>query len=228
MDPTVSPQDSARPPILARLHHIPTAQGLTIPFVTLCHRGGRMPVWGALDPENLHAVRLFALCQVCGEPFADRVVVMVRPADWLLGLASEPGLHPECAHYSTLGCPVLAGRMTHYRSRPPASRLTRCGDPQCRCATWKPPAPDGEDELRAGKPMDAWYAVWIDREDYRIVERPADDNGPQLVGVLLRGVPLRAIHKVRDATADPGKRTMLDALADHLAVRRLTGRQQEP
>ncbi|RDI45308.1 hypothetical protein [Nocardia mexicana] len=233
MDSVTPSPDSARPPILARLHDAPSAQGLTIPFVTLCHRGGRMPVWGALDPADLQLVLSFSLCQVCGHPFGDRVVVLLRPADWLRGIGPEPGLHPECAHYATAACPVLAARVSHYRSRATAARLTRCDDPQCQCAVWKPPVTGSDEDKRAGQPIEAWYAVWIDRDHYRIARHPGDEDTPPMAGVLLRDVPLLAIRKVRDATPDPGarsgERTVLDVLAAVIALDRYaTGKGASP
>ncbi|MBY8864097.1 hypothetical protein K7711_47105, partial [Nocardia sp. CA2R105] len=53
---------------------------------------------------------------------------------------------------------------------------------------------------------------------------------PSLTGVRMRGVPLLAIRKVRDATRDPGEDestdrsvpTVLDLLAAQIALDRLT------
>ncbi len=66
MDSVVPSPDSVRPPILARLHDAPTDRGLTIPFITLCHRDRRDPIWGAIDPTHLHLVLSYALCQSAG------------------------------------------------------------------------------------------------------------------------------------------------------------------
>ncbi|WP_157186692.1 hypothetical protein [Nocardia jiangxiensis] len=231
MDSVVPSPGSPRPPILARLHDAPTAHGLTIPFITLCHRQRRDPIWGAIDPTHLHLVFSFALCQVCGKSFGDRVVVLLRPQDWALGVAPEPGLHPECCSYAVRGCPVLAGRITHYRSRAAAARITRCDDPACECRIWLPPETGSQEDLRAGKPIDDWYAVWLDRDDYQIIHHHrGDENTPSLTGVRMRGVPLLAIRKIRDATPDPGQDestdrsmpTVLDLLATQIALDRLT------
>ncbi|WP_067903714.1 hypothetical protein [Nocardia vaccinii] len=230
MDSVVPASGSARPPILARLHDAPTAGGVTIPFVTLCHRGRRDPIWGAIDPAHLDLVFSFALCQVCGQRLRDRVVVLLRPQDWVLGVAPEPGLHPECAAYAARGCPVLAGRITHYRSRAAAARLTRCDDPACECRVWLPPQTGYPEDRRAGKPIDDWYAVWLDRDDYQIVHHRGDENTPSLTGVRMRGVRLLAIRKVRDATPAPdqdgdtgrGAPTVLDLLAVQVAPDRLS------
>jgi len=224
--------DSSRPPILARLHNAPAAQGLTIPFITLRHSGGRAPLWGAIDPVRLHAVQAFELCQICGQSFGEKVVVMLRPQDWLRGLAPEPGMHPECAHYAHRGCPVLSGRMSHHRPAATSARMTRCEDPDCDCGIWAPPAVGSNEDIRAGKPIDAWYAVWLAREDYEIVQPSPDDDSLATAGAKMRGVRMLAIRKVRNATADPDTDldpdtpTALDLLATYLAFDRFAQRAQ--
>ncbi|MFB7720171.1 hypothetical protein [Nocardia sp. NPDC056100] len=116
MNSDVPSSNSSRPPIPARLHDKPTAQGLTIPYLTLCHRGRLAPVWGAIDPHRYALVLTLRLCQVCGENLGDgegpgnRVIVFVRPQDWLRGVGPEPGVHPECAAYSIRACPMLVPR----------------------------------------------------------------------------------------------------------------------
>lgn len=108
--------NSSRPQIPARLHNAPTAQGLAIPHLTLCHRDQTSPVWGAIDPERYALVLSLRLCQVCGEGLGNgagpgqQVVVFVRPQDWVRGVGPEAGLHPECAAYSTRACPMLVPR----------------------------------------------------------------------------------------------------------------------
>lgn len=209
-DPAL-PSPSVRPPTLARLHNQPTAHGLTIPYITLRHRGDNRPVWGAIDPVRLHRVWARRLCQVCCDPLTDhkpladhdRVVVMVRPLDWTHRLGPEPGLHPECARYSTRGCPALNGVLTHYRSHPAVARTYRCSDPTCHCAAWQPADP-AQDSVRAGKPLGRWYALWLEADQYRIRQRPGDAGTPTLTGVDLRHVHPLAIRKVRDASPEPG------------------------
>ncbi|MGF6886714.1 hypothetical protein ABIA39_004512 [Nocardia sp. GAS34] len=222
MNSGVPLSDSPRPPILARLHQAPAAQGLTIPFVTLCHHGRRAPVWGGIDPARLHTVLSLRLCQICGQRLEDRVVVMLRPQDWLRGIAPEPGMHPECAHYSTRSCPVLSGRMSHHRPAATSARMTRCTDPRCDCGLWKPPTAGSDEDVRAGKPIDAWYALWIDGDDYEIVHSPDGDRSLGAAGVRMRGVRVLGIRKVRDATENPdtgigpATPTVLDFLATQI------------
>ncbi|MFE9322635.1 hypothetical protein ACFYOW_16825 [Nocardia sp. NPDC006982] len=113
--------------------HAPTSHGLVVPYITLAHRDRSHPVWGALDPvRRLHALTR-KLCQVCGqplqiygEPFGDRVVLYLRPSDYLRGIAVEPGVHQVI---STPGAaPVLCDCARKDRRRPffPRRSLARC------------------------------------------------------------------------------------------------------
>ncbi|MEU6585926.1 hypothetical protein [Nocardia sp. NPDC046763] len=218
--------NSSRPPIPARLHDAPTAQGLAIPFLTLCHRGRTSPVWGAIDPERYALVLSLRLCQVCGGELgsghgpSQQVVVFVRPQDWVRGVGPEAGLHPECAAYSTRGCPMLAGRMPTYRSNGIAARVTPCEDPECDCPQWIQPGPDSEEAARAGHPAEAWYSILLDARDYRIVPFQDTESDPVTYGVELRGLRIRRLRKVR-ATPGSGP-TILDRFAAMLDLDRLT------
>lgn len=227
MNSAVPSSNSPRHPIPAHLHDAPTAQGLAIPYLTLCHRGRRSPVWGAIDPERYALVLGLRLCQVCGDELGrgegpgNQVVVFIRPQDWLRGIAPEAGLHPECAVYSTQGCPMLAGRMPTYRSSAVAARITPCDDPECDCRQWTVPGPESDEAQRAGKPADPWYAALIDADDYQIMHLDGDESHPSGYGVRLREVPIRRLRKVHStASSEP---TVLDMLAAALDLDRLTG-----
>lgn len=207
-----------RPQIPATAHTAPTSGGLVIPYITLCHSGRRLPVWGVNDPLRVaHALRE-RLCQICGHPLRDLFIAIIRPADFLLGICSEPGCHPECSKYSRAGCPMLAGTTNAYRSQPsPNSRP--CGDPRCLCRAWShtPSA-----HQRYGNPAEAWYAAWIRLSDYQLIHTPATDEHPVLDGIKLRGNVIRKIDKIRDAAgADAGQRTALDNLGMWLRMSRL-------
>ncbi|MRH91561.1 hypothetical protein GFY24_29675 [Nocardia sp. SYP-A9097] len=225
MNYDASSANSSRPPVLAHLHNAPTAQGLTIPYLTLCHRGRRSPVWGAIDPERYAVVLGLRLCQVCGEALGkgegpgNQVVVFIRPQDWLRGIGPEPGLHPSCAAYSTRGCPMLAGRMPTYRSNAVAARITPCDDPGCECHQWTMPDPESTEAQRAGKPADPWYSALIDARDYEIIHVDGDESSPSGYGVRLREVPILRLRKVR-GTPD-NEPTVLDMVAAALDLNRL-------
>ncbi|MFE3060913.1 hypothetical protein [Nocardia sp. NPDC059239] len=229
MNSSAPSSNSPRPSIPARLHDAPTAQGLAIPFLTLCHRGRTSPVWGAIDPERYALVLGLRLCQVCGEDLgsghgpSQQVVVFVRPQDWVRGVGPGVEINPECAAYSTRACPMLAGRMPTYRSNAIAARITPCDDPQCDCRQWTPPDSESEESQRAGKPADPWYSMLIDARDYQIVHYRGDESEPSGYGVTLRGIQVLRLRKVR-GTAEH-ERTVLDVLAAALDLTRLTHRR---
>jgi hypothetical protein len=103
---------------------------------------------------------------------------MVRARDVVAGYVNEPALHPECAAYSAAACPMLAGMMARYRSAPRPPRQERCDNASCECRAWVMP---GDRELRAGRPREAFAAVWIDQGQYRITEGPAAGAPARLV-----------------------------------------------
>ena len=119
---------------------------------------------------------------------------MVRARDIVAGYVAEPGLHPECAAYSAKACPMLAGTMARYRSSPLPSRLERCGNASCGCKAWVRP---GDRGLRAGRPREAFAAVWIRRSEYRIRSGPVAGTPP---GLTLRGL---SVLKVRPVPPGP-------------------------
>ncbi|WP_181722923.1 cell envelope biogenesis protein OmpA [Nocardia gipuzkoensis] len=217
------PAPSPRPPVPVRLAHAPLSQGLVVPHITLAHRDRTRPVWGKLDQRRLRDTLWRRLCQICGQPLHDRVVLYIRPADHLRGIAPEPGVHPECGYYSRQACPMLAGRQTRYNPHPPET-FTRCEDPDCACHRWQANERDAREAPREGQPADAWYEVWIRLSDYAVIDDPGTDTTPPVVGVNLRGVKLLKIRKVRDAApaADPTSRP-IDLLRAHLAFAAIFG-----
>ncbi|MFV2172402.1 hypothetical protein ACFHW2_11530 [Actinomadura sp. LOL_016] len=179
-------------PIPVRCAHRPTVRGLVVPWVTLNHpHAGHL--LGQTRPDRVAACVRDRLCQTCGHTLGDRVVVICRPQD-LADYSAEPGMHPECAAYSTRACPMLNGRMTHHRKRPVGLGAHVCGDPACTCRAWG----DGPGKAeRAGQPADEYVAVWLARKDYR----PARGDDGEVRGVALRGVrflrlrPVEAPHR---------------------------------
>ncbi|WP_157125009.1 hypothetical protein, partial [Nocardia pseudovaccinii] len=210
--------------------HAPTSHGLVVPYITLAHRDRSQPVWGALDPvRRLHALTR-KLCQVCGEtlqiygePFGDRVVLYLRPSDYLRGIAVEPGVHQECGHYSQRACPTLHGRSTRYNPSSLGERLTRCDDLECGCARWTVTETPPTTPTREGQPAEAWYQAWLALSDYTIVSDPGNDNVAPALGVDIRNARLLKLRKIRDATpTNTGDRPM-DLLATLITARGLLG-----
>jgi hypothetical protein len=189
------------PAIPVRLSGRPLIAGLAIPWVTALHANGT-PVLGVIDPRRQAACLTGRLCQACGQQLGSPLVLMVRALDVVAGYVNEPALHPECAAYSALACPMLAGLMARYRSAPLPTRQVRCGDASCDCRTW---VMSGDREMRAGRPREAFAAVWIDQIQYRVTYGPAGGAPPRLT---LRDV---RVLKVRPVT--PGRAEGWTALA---------------
>lgn len=106
-------------PVPQRLAEAPVSAGMVVPYITMTHRDPTKPVWGAVNPARLQQIWHHSLCQVCGQRLdGPRVVVYIRPWDYLRGIGPEPALHPECGLYSKRTCPMLAGHTDHYNRHP--------------------------------------------------------------------------------------------------------------
>ncbi|MFF0532842.1 hypothetical protein ACFYT3_31265 [Nocardia amikacinitolerans] len=214
---------SARAPIPVRLADQPKAAGMVVPFLTLAHRDRSGPVWGKLDPARLQSTLLHKLCQICGDPLGERVVVYIRPSDYLRGIAVEPGMHPECGLYSRRVCPMLAGHVHRYNPHP-REKFTRCDDAVCGCRYWIPADPDPRDGTREGQPAQAWYEAWLHVNDYVIVSDPGSENTAPVVGIELRPASrIRRLRKVRDAAPGSEDDQPIDVLAAIIATRAIFG-----
>lgn len=198
------PPASERLAIPAALTDAPQSHGMTVPYITLAHRDrSYRPVWGRIDARRLHKILNRRLCQVCGAPLTDQVVVFLRPDDYALGVASEPGLHPACAEYTTQACPVLAGRIHRYNPHPEV-RSTECDDPRCDCRHWSRTPPR---EPQPPRPIEAWYAIHLPLTEYRVLTIAATDTNPEITGIDVHTPSL--LHRVRRirASADPASGT---------------------
>ncbi|MFF5265452.1 hypothetical protein ACFY4C_41785 [Actinomadura viridis] len=130
----------------------PQVSGMVVPWTILKH-----PHAGFLFGQPLKQRVLACIqdhrCQICGEPLADRVVIMCRQWDLEVGYAPEPGMHPECANYSAKACPMLNGRMSHYRTHSIDLSARICADPHCVCRRWADASIHQDDQQhRAGRP----------------------------------------------------------------------------
>lgn len=188
------------PPI--SLSDAPTSRGMVVPYIALGHANrSYRPVWGRVDPARLAEIWDRKLCQVCGEPLNEQVIVFLRTSDVAAGVAVEPGLHPTCGDYSVQACPMLAGLIDRYNPHP-ENRVARCADPSCHCRVWVRPRPD---PARNARPVEAWYQLCLPLDEYTVITVPATAQHPPLTGVDLRTPHLRQrIHKIRDA-ADPSQ-----------------------
>lgn len=140
----------ATPPIPVALAHLPTVGGLVVPWVTPRTADGRF-LLGAVDATKTHTAVHRRLCGVCGRALDRRLVLLIRESDLPRSASTEPALHPLCAAYTTTACPMVTGRLSHYRTR--AHKIDE-------------DAVHGADiDHRLGAPAEAWHAVWLTRYD---------------------------------------------------------------
>ncbi|MFG3710958.1 hypothetical protein [Micromonospora sp. NPDC047730] len=147
------------PAVPLSLNHLPTVAGLAVPWITPTLPDGRH-LFGKVDASRLRAALDKYLCSICGKPLDERIVFAMRDVDLRRLLSPEPGMHPACAHYSALACPMLGGRMARYgRAVGVAAEVgIPLGDPG---------------NARAGHAADRYHLVWVN--SYRVVTDPATD-----------------------------------------------------
>ncbi|WP_068924982.1 hypothetical protein [Planobispora rosea] len=183
-----------RPPIPVRLARRPTTGGLVAPWINVQLADGGVDF---RQTNGTHWRRAWTerRCQTCGQHLGLLLVLIGGPnqiADG--GHFDEPALHPECAAYAMRACPMVAGRMTHYRGGPALTEGPRgavCPIPGCDCDGYVPTEhvlhDDGSHTTRpaaerapvAGEPAHPWFAVYA--RSYRLAMTPE--------GQLLGGVP---------------------------------------
>lgn len=146
-------------PIPLRLAERPTQGGLVVPWISV-QLGD-----GGFDLGNVHTSRVNTClykqsCQICGELILDRIVFFLTESTLDAMSATEPPMHPECAAYSAKACPMVNGRMRHYRtslSRAYGPAGENCDIPACACSGWQPSESSGSN---AGRLAEPWHAVW--------------------------------------------------------------------
>jgi hypothetical protein len=134
----------------------PIIAGLAVPWITARGIDGRY-LFGALDRERQQQAILEHRCQVCGRPLGTRSILLMRLSDLPRQATSEPALDPVCAAYSATACPMIAGRMSHYRSTPPTLR------PDATLV--------GNQTKRYGAPAEPWFAVWLEHYQAAITDQ---------------------------------------------------------
>ena len=146
------PAEAEVPAIPVRLAHRPTIGGLVVPYITPHTDDGRY-LFGGVDPHRQWQCLNRRLCSVCGraliEQPGDRLILLMRLSDLPQQRTSEPALDPVCAAYTQAACPMVAGRLSHYRSTP-----MRLGPGM---------APGADQAARLGAPAEPWFAVWLHR-----------------------------------------------------------------
>lgn len=144
--------DGGVPPIPADLAHLPVLGGLAVPVITPQDLRGRY-LFGQVSVDGMRQCIEQRLCGVCGRPHTTRLVLLMRLRDLPGKRTVEPPVHPQCSAYTTKACPMVGGRMDHYRSSP------------ARLDAGVEHAPDTKDRL--GAPAEQWFAVWL--SEYRAV-----------------------------------------------------------
>jgi len=150
---------SDSPPVPVRLRHRPLIAGLVVPWITAQTPDGRYR-FGAVNADRATKALHRRWCQICGQPLPTRFVFAMRDRDLDRHIAPEAAMDPECYHYSVTACPMLAGRMDHYRASGHAELFADIGivlgDPHAQ---------------RAGKPAEPWNAVWTGA--YTVITDPS-------------------------------------------------------
>ncbi|WP_239313062.1 hypothetical protein [Frankia sp. Cj3] len=144
--------DPTAPLIPLSLAHLPTVGGLVVPWITPRTGNGRH-LFGAVDGNRKDHALLGRLCGVCGRRLDERLVLLLRLSDLPRRCTAEPALDPICLAYTAAACPMLGGRLDHYRTTPQAL------DP-----TMAPPA---DSSARRGAPAEPWFTVWL--RSYKVI-----------------------------------------------------------
>ncbi|MGP4103833.1 hypothetical protein [Nonomuraea sp. KM90] len=157
--------------IPARMKNCPVYAGLAVPEGAARHNDDQhAPLFGINDPNRVFQLIDGKRCGNCGQRLSTRpggkFTLLLRPADYTRGFTREPALHPsDCAPYAIQACPLLNGRMTHYRSTPRDLESERCGDPTCSCRRWTTPS---DHQARAGAAAPPFYAATFRQEHYQL------------------------------------------------------------
>ncbi len=138
--------DPTPPAIPLSMAHLPTAGGLAVPWITPRTGDGRH-LFGAVDADRKDQALLRRLCGVCGRRHDERLVLLMRLSDLPRQCTAEPALHPTCTAYTIAACPMVGGRLDHYRTTPQAL------DPTMIRPVDSP--------ARRGAPAEPWFAVWL-------------------------------------------------------------------
>ncbi|PRY35293.1 hypothetical protein [Umezawaea tangerina] len=176
-------------PVPQHLAHRPTQGGLVVPWVSVELANGTFDL-GNMNNTRANQCFVRRRCQVCGQRIGARAVFLLSESALESMSAGEPPLHPECAAYSKAACPMVAGRVDHYRRSPTRTEGhagEECATPGCDCAGWIP-TPGGGDNT--GRPAEPWHLVWCAGYDITV----PDKRTGQLVnrGLVPIGVRLRA------------------------------------
>lgn len=163
----------SRPPIPASCEARPTTAGLVIPWANVELADGGVD-FRVQHESKVQRCWIEGRCQLCGNVIERPFVFFGGPRQLAELKFDEPPLHPECAVYASRACPMVAGRMDHYRTGDPVAdgpRGDRCVDPTCDCGGWVPTP--GLTPPPGGDPAHDWYAIYASGYSLGVtVDRP--------------------------------------------------------
>ncbi|MCV7208364.1 hypothetical protein [Mycolicibacterium canariasense] len=122
---------------------------------------------GGVDFRSQHQTKvqrcwLEGRCQLCGKQIWPPPLVFFGGPRQVAALTfDEPPMHPQCARYASQVCPMVAGRMDHYRTGDTVTAGARgatCSTPGCDCGGWV--RTPGLNVGEGGDPAHDWYAVY--------------------------------------------------------------------
>lgn len=178
------------PPIPQFLAHLPTRNGLVVPYISL-ELGGRV-YFGQTRGIWVAECLVSDLCQICGRSIEHRPYLFLATQDMIDdGFSAEPPLHPVCAKYSLQACPMVAGRLPVYARHRDLTGQP-CDDPGCSC----PGIVSDSGPDHAGAPAKPWFQAWY--RTYAIGVR--DSRKPLTVGNI-SGAILIDLIKARPITS---------------------------
>ncbi|WP_434739342.1 hypothetical protein [Micromonospora sp. SH-82] len=170
----------------------PVVGGLVVPWITARTPDGRYR-FGHVDHRRQVRALQNRLCQTCGNPLdSARMVFAMRDSDLRTFISHEPAMHPVCATYSANGCPMLTGRMSHYRTTLPAAQLTELGVTSHGDPTGARPA----------APAERWNLLWA--TGYRPFTNPLTGQPAAMVlpDQILRVRPINTRPATPDSNGD--------------------------
>ncbi|WP_292974996.1 hypothetical protein [Mycobacterium sp.] len=202
--------EHVRPPIPATCEQRPTIGGVVIPWVNV------QLADGGVDFRSQHESRAQTcwtqgICQMCATPIGHPIVLLGGPEQVAKLQFDEPPLHPECAVYATLACPMVAGRLERFADRELVSagqRGAACTVPGCDCGGWVPTP--GLEPATGGRPAHPWYAVYVSGYSLGVTANHTDRVH---AGVVERAQVLAVRHVSTPGLGRIWKRTPLDEVA---------------
>ncbi len=184
----------------AQLAHRPVQGGKAVPWIALAMADGTFDFAGC-EGRKANQSMLHGICQVCGIKI-DGPYVFFMGDDQLDDFTTDvPPCCAPCAGYTTSACPMVAGRVAHYRATSSrASTTDACAIPGCDCGGWI----KTEEDRESGEPAPRWFAVWC-RDYDRIASTPEvvaairagrpTPNGERLLATVREPVKVRPVHQ---------------------------------